>query len=125
MDDGTVSLTPVDDGSLGWRALSGSGITNFVTTVQPGIRTALGQFDAEHTTLAAFGTVARGTSTLDSDSDLVVVFPDNLDAHTIAQFVDALTAGAERRTGNSRNIFDVTVARLAELEARGNYGVTG
>lgn len=80
-------------------------------------RAHLGQLDAERTTLALFGSVARGTSTLDSDIDIVAVFPDNLDAHTIEQFVDAVTAGVERWTGNSCNVYDVTSARLAQMIA--------
>lgn len=77
----------------------------------------LGQIDSEHTTLALFGSVARGASTLDSDIDIVAVFPDNIDAHTIEQFVDAVTAGVERWTGNSCNVYDVTSTRLAQLIA--------
>jgi predicted nucleotidyltransferase len=80
-------------------------------------RAHLGQLEAERTTLALFGSVARGTSTLDSDIDIVVVFPDNIDAHTIEQFVDAVTAGVERWTGNSCNVYDVTSARLTQMIA--------
>jgi Nucleotidyltransferase domain. len=80
-------------------------------------RAHLGQLEAERTTLALFGSVARGTSTLDSDIDIVVVFPDNIDAHTIEQFVDAVTAGVQRWTGNSCNVYDVTSARLTQMIA--------
>ena len=78
-------------------------------------RAHLGQLDAEHTTLALFGSVARGSSTLDSDIDIVAVFPDNINAHTIEQLVDAVTAGVQRWTGNSCNVYDVTSTRLAQL----------
>lgn len=80
-------------------------------------RAHLGQLEAERTTLALFGSVARGASTLDSDIDIVAVFPDNIDAHTIEQFVDAVTAGVERWTGNSCNVYDVTSARLTQMIA--------
>jgi predicted nucleotidyltransferase len=80
-------------------------------------RAHLGQLDAESTTLALFGSVARGTSTLDSDIDIVAVFPDNLDAHTIEQLVDAVTAGVQRWTGNSCNVYDITSTRLAQMSA--------
>jgi predicted nucleotidyltransferase len=80
-------------------------------------RAHLGQFDAEHTTVALFGSVARGASTLDSDIDIVAVFPDSVDASTIEQLVDAVTAGVERWTGNSCNVYDVTSTRLAQLIA--------
>jgi predicted nucleotidyltransferase len=80
-------------------------------------RAHLGQLEAERTTVALFGSVARGTSTLDSDIDIVVVFPDNIDAHTIEQFVDAVTTGVERWTGNSCNVYDVTSARLTQMIA--------
>jgi len=78
-------------------------------------RAHLGQPEAQRTTLALFGSVARATSTLDSDIDIVAVFPDNIDAHTTEQFVDAVTAGVERWTGNSCNVYDVTSARLAQM----------
>lgn len=77
----------------------------------------LGQFDAGRTTLALFGSVARGASTLDSDIDIVAVFPDNVDADTIEQLVDVVTASVERWTGNSCNVYDVTSSRLAQLIA--------
>lgn len=80
-------------------------------------RAHLGQLEAERTTLALFGSVARGTSTLDSDIDILAVFPDNIDAHTIEQFVDAVTADVQRWTGNSCNVYDVTSARLAQMSA--------
>lgn len=44
-------------------------------------------------------------------------FPDNIDAHTIEQFVDAVTEGVQRLTGNSCNVYDVTRARLAQMMA--------
>jgi predicted nucleotidyltransferase len=78
-------------------------------------REHLGQPGAERTTLALFGSVARATSTADSDIDIVAVFPDNIDDHTIEQFVDAVTEGVERWTGNSCNVYDVTSARLAQM----------
>jgi len=80
-------------------------------------RKHLRQPGAERTTLALFGSVARATSTLDSDIAIVAVFPDNIDAHTIEQFVDAVTEGVERWTGNSCNVYDVTRARLAQMIA--------
>jgi len=80
-------------------------------------RAHLGQLAAERTTLALFGSVARGASTLDSDIDIVAVFPDSIEAPTIEQFVDAVTAGVQRWTGNSCNVYDVTSTRLAQLIA--------
>jgi len=80
-------------------------------------RTHLGQGDAEATTLALFGSVARATSTLDSDIDIVAVFPDNIDADTIEQLVDTVTADVQRWTGNACNVYPVTSTRLAQLIA--------
>ena len=80
-------------------------------------RAHLGRLDAERTTLALFGSVARGASTLDSDIDIVAVIPDNVDPDTIEELVNAVTAGVERWIGNSCNVYDVTSTRLAELIA--------
>ena len=46
-----------------------------------------------------------------------MVFPDNIDAHTIEKFGDAVTAGVEHWTGNSCNVYDLTGTRLAQLIA--------
>jgi predicted nucleotidyltransferase len=78
-------------------------------------REHLGQPGAERTTLAMFGSVARATSTADSDIDIVAVFPDNIDDHTIEQFVDAVTERVEHWTGNACNVYDVTSPRLAQM----------
>jgi hypothetical protein len=67
-------------------------------------RDHLGTHDAERTTMALYGSVARATATVDSDIDLVVVFPDDIDAHTSEQFTDTVTASVERWTGNPCNI---------------------
>jgi len=94
---------------------------NLLDTLQDRIvdlaRAHLGGRDAERTTLALFGSVARATSTLDSDIDIVAVFPDSIGAQTIEQLVDAVTADVQRWTGNSCNVYPVTSTRLAQLIA--------
>jgi predicted nucleotidyltransferase len=79
------------------------------------VREHLGRDDSDRTTVALFGSVARGTSTLDSDIDLVAIFPDYIDPPVIELLVDVLTADVERWTGNSCNIYDVTSARLEDM----------
>ncbi|WP_022886882.1 nucleotidyltransferase domain-containing protein [Glaciibacter superstes] len=74
-----------------------------------------GRSGARHTTLALFGSVARFSSTLESDIDIVAIFADDVSSHLIEQFVGDLTSEVERWTGNECNVFDLSSARLAEM----------
>jgi hypothetical protein len=75
----------------------------------------LGTNDSRHCTLAIFGSVARETSTVDSDLDLVAVFPDHIPDEKRAEFVDALGVSTRRWTGNSCNVYAVSASRIREL----------
>ena len=81
------------------------------------VREHLGAHDADRTTVAVFGSVGRASSTLDSDIDLVAVFPDSVDAAMVEQLVDAVTRNVERWTGNACNIYDVNSTRLEQMIA--------
>jgi len=67
------------------------------------------------TTIAFFGSVARGTSTTQSDIDLVVVFPESVPAEQSQVAVDRITAGVARWTGNQCNIYATTDTALDQM----------
>ena len=75
----------------------------------------LGATASKDSTLAIFGSVARGTSTVDSDLDIVAVFPDYLPEEGGAELVDALSESTRRWTGNDCNVYVATASRLREL----------
>ena len=75
----------------------------------------LGAKASKDSTLAIFGSVARETSTLDSDLDIVAVFPDYLPEESGSELVDALSGSARRWTGNDCNVYVATASRLREL----------
>lgn len=59
-------------------------------------------------TVVVYGSVARRESTLDSDLDLFVVYPDGIDPDAQADFSYQLAQHAERITGNEAQVFAVT-----------------
>ena len=79
---------------------------------------ALDQFCSEELpeelglTVVVYGSVARRDSTLDSDLDLFVVYPDGIDPDAQAEFSYQLAQHAERLTGNQTQIFAVTRGEL-------------
>lgn len=75
----------------------------------------LGAKASKDSTLAIFGSVARETSTADSDLDIVAVFPDSLSEESSAELVDDLSVSARRWTGNDCNVYVATASRLREL----------
>jgi len=79
------------------------------------VRERLGARASTDCTMAIFGSVARGTSTVDSDLDIVAVLPDYLPEESGAELVDALSASVHRWTGNNCNVYLVTTNRLREL----------
>ncbi|WP_344296634.1 nucleotidyltransferase domain-containing protein [Agromyces neolithicus] len=66
-------------------------------------------------TVVVYGSVARRESTLESDLDLFVVYPDGVDPDAQADFSYQLAQHAERITGNQAQIFAVT---RSELQSR-------
>lgn len=68
------------------------------------------------TSVAVFGSVARGEATDDSDVDLVVVYPDEL----VVDLSVALGSAVERWTGNETQVFDVSREDLRKMVADGD-----
>jgi len=76
--------------------------------------------DEGKTTLAFYGSVARGDSDSVSDIDIVAVFPDAIAPGLAEHLVDTLTADIERRTGNAASIYGLLDSELSELARRGD-----
>ncbi|MDQ1075094.1 MULTISPECIES: nucleotidyltransferase family protein [Microbacterium] len=57
-----------------------------------------------HVTATLYGSVARRTSTADSDVDVLVVFPDDFDSDARADFVLRLAERIEELTGNDAQV---------------------
>lgn len=72
----------------------------------------------QQVTLALYGSVARGSSTADSDIDIVAVFPTpGITEHDEA-FLDEVIAQVPRWTGNACNVYPITREGLADLVDR-------
>lgn len=71
-------------------------------------------------TIAIYGSVARGDSALNSDIDMVALFPTPGSVEADESLVDELRASVPSWTGNSCNIYALTAERLAELVAAGD-----
>jgi len=107
--------------------LSGSRVATLVPGASnPGVRKALGRLveqvtlhlglhDAERTTIALYGSTARGTGDEHSDIDLVLLTP--VDDEPLVRDV---TTRVERWTGNPCSVYELTPERLSELVRRGD-----
>ncbi|WP_410621993.1 nucleotidyltransferase domain-containing protein [Amycolatopsis sp. cmx-8-4] len=62
---------------------------------------------------ALFGSAARGSMTVESDIDLVLIRPDDVDEDRWALQVDGLAADVSRWTGNDARILEFTVTEVA------------
>lgn len=71
----------------------------------------------EQLTVAVYGSVARGTSTVHSDIDLVVVAPNRADPETVQSALDRVSDRVQRWTGNQCNVYLVNGDRLAQMKA--------
>lgn len=70
-------------------------------------------------TVALYGSVARGDATADSDVDLLVVNPDTTTEEVRNRFTADLAGRVERWTGNPVQVYDLSDGRLREqLAAR-------
>lgn len=71
-----------------------------------------------HVSAVLYGSVARRDSTIDSDVDLFLVFPDLFDPDARADFTYRLAQHVERVTGNEAQVYSVdrseAVQRIAE-----------
>lgn len=64
-------------------------------------------------TVVVYGSVARRESTLDSDVDLFVVYPDGIDEDARADFSYRLAAHVQRITGSEAQVYSVERGELA------------
>lgn len=71
--------------------------------------------DRERITLALFGSVARSESGPDSDIDVLLIAPDDIDPERIDGLVTTLVDGLGAATGNSANVYALTRSRFDEL----------
>jgi hypothetical protein len=85
------------------------------------MRTLTGEWRVPATHLSLFGSAARGDGDVESDIDLFVVRGDSLaDTNPLwGQQVQDLRTSAERWTGNSTSVIEVSDTRLAGLAAEG------
>lgn len=71
-----------------------------------------------HVSAVLYGSVARRESTIDSDVDLFLVFPDSFDPDARADFNYRLAQHVERVTGNEAQVYSIdrteAVQRIAE-----------
>ncbi|HYQ74466.1 nucleotidyltransferase domain-containing protein [Cellulomonas sp.] len=75
----------------------------------------LGSARAARTTVALYGSVARGTSDRRSDVDLVVLTPDDVTPDEVEHLALGITAGVERWTGNACSVYELSTDRLVDL----------
>lgn len=75
----------------------------------------LGAARAARTTVALYGSVARGTSDRRSDVDLVVLTPDDVTPDEVEHLALGITAGVERWTGNACSVYELSTDRLVDL----------
>lgn len=80
------------------------------------VREELGEDEAEHTSVALFGSTARGDNRSDSDIDLLLV---TRDATYVGERVDSLVSRlidvVQEATGNETNVYPATRARIDDL----------
>ena len=76
----------------------------------------LNPVDAVRCTVALFGSVARGTSTLHSDIDLLLLFPDSVNADEAELLVDSLAQHVPKWTGNACNVLELDHLRLLAMK---------
>jgi len=80
----------------------------------------IGEFCAESLpeelglTVVVYGSVARRDSTISSDVDLFVVYPDGIDPEARADFSYQIASHIEQVTGSETQVFSVERAELAQ-----------
>jgi len=109
-------------------------VIELALTARSGVFESIGEFCSDnvpeevplesHVTVVLYGSVARHESTLDSDIDLFVAFPDGFDADARADFAYRLAEHVERLTGNAAQMYSVERAELAQRIAENDPLVT-
>ena len=69
-------------------------------------------------TAAIFGSVARDDATLESDLDIVLVFPDDFDSDQHTALLDEIMTSLNRASGRQVQIYDIDRSGLAEMAER-------
>lgn len=112
-DVGNSSLYSLNRGHVLWPALEA--MLESRTVVEGKIRDMVHRaFPDESTTVALFGSVARGDSTTESDIDLVMVFDGVVDDRR-EQVIGTIEREVHRITGNSVQVIDIDRHRLQEM----------
>ena len=91
-----------------------SSVKQIISTVIDG---ALPEQDAARVTAALFGSVARRESRIDSDIDVLLLVPDDLDEPVVDGLVTDVIAAVTTATGNDCNVYVAARARFDELVA--------
>ncbi|GAB3610155.1 hypothetical protein GCM10027414_22810 [Humibacter ginsengiterrae] len=102
-------LWPVIQAGLDARARVFGGIRTFCKELVPEEVP-----DEQGLTVVVYGSVARRESTLDSDVDLFVVFPDEFDGDARADIGYRLSGHVGRITGNETQVVSVDRSEVAE-----------
>jgi predicted nucleotidyltransferase len=76
--------------------------------------------EALELTVVVYGSVARRESTVDSDVDLFVVYPDGIDEDAAADFSYQLSQQVERLTGNEAQIVAMSRTYLSQRVSEGD-----
>lgn len=71
----------------------------------------------DRTTVALYGSFARGEAGPDSDVDILVIWDDRVDASDRSRLIDELTDRVHEATGNRVEIVDVTRSQLTSMSA--------
>lgn len=92
---------------------SDAAIHTLETRIVAELTATLSPTDAANTSLAIFGSVARGTSTQSSDIDLLLIS----EAADTKQLVDSLIENVTRWSGNTCNVLELCRKQLAAMRA--------
>lgn len=98
-------LWPVIEAGLGARARAFDSIREFCERDLPAELSL---------TVIVYGSVARRESALDSDVDLFVVYPDDIDDDTRAEYSYLLADHVGRITGSQAQVYSVTRTELVQ-----------
>ncbi|MCU1482063.1 MAG: nucleotidyltransferase protein [Subtercola sp.] len=79
---------------------------------------------AAQVSISLFGSVARGDSTLESDVDLLIVFPTTFADDLVQNAIDGVSVAVTQSTGNPCNIYAATSERFTQLVTSGDAMVS-
>ncbi|MDF2443384.1 MAG: hypothetical protein JWR01_1587 [Subtercola sp.] len=123
---GSAGLYELNREHILWPAIdhlvseTDSAVRQLETRIVSLVQEILGDTQARAVTLAFFGSVARASSTADSDIDIVAVFPAVVDDVSAERVVHQLTAKVPQWTGNACSIYALSEAEAADLRISGD-----